>query len=297
MADLAPEDGPALARYRRVVGGALRAIVNSELPGPGDVTAERTAAAQDVEGHRVEWLSLSRRGGGEAVPALWIVPEGWTGNVVVALSGGGKGDYSSGAGSGRLQDLGVAVLTRDAALLVPDVLLTGESRTGETAPEEGNASLPVDPGRHKRFCGYTYGYNRTLMAERVHDVLTAVGYARAQAATRSVSLLGANEGGLWAILAKGLAGDGVDGVLAEMPDFEFGDLDDVNDPRFLPGGIKYGGWGGFAAASAPDRLILVGDREIPNILPRAYSAAGVSDQLSTRSGTLSAAAVEELLRP
>lgn len=292
MADLAPDDGPSLARYRRVVSGALRAVINSELPASGEVEAEQTAA-RVVEGHQVNWLVLSRKGTGEAVPALWIVPERWTGKVVVALSGGGKGDYSTAEGSGHLQDLGVAVLTRDAALLIPDVLLTGE-----TAPEDGRARLPVDTDRHERFCGYTYGYNRTLMAQRIHDVLTAIGYARAQAATHSVYLLGANDGGLWALLAKGLAGEAVQGVAAESPGFRFGDLENVGDPRFLPGALKYGGWAGFASLCAPGRLLLAGDGEsanIPNILSRAYSAAGASGHFAARSGPLSGATVEELL--
>ena len=30
----------------------------------------------------------------------------------------------------------------------------------------------------------------------------------------------------------------------------FADLRDVDDPRFLPGGLKYGGWGSFAAVAA-----------------------------------------------
>ena len=56
-------------------------------------------------------------------------------------------------------------------------------------------------------------------------------------------------------------------------------MKDVNDLRFLPGGVKYGGWGAFAALSAPGELWLRGEGPFPGVLSAAYRAAGAEGRL------------------
>ncbi|MCH2374769.1 MAG: hypothetical protein MK538_11315, partial [Planctomycetes bacterium] len=244
---------------------------------------------REVDGYRVEWLDLSRDGTRDRVPALWVVPERWSGKVVVAVSDNGMGAFATSAGSGRSQGLAVAALVDGAAVLAPDVLLAVRPDDESTTP-----SLAVDEQRHKQYVGYTFGYNRTLLASRVHDVLTAVGYARAQSGTKSIDLVGTGEGGLWVMFAKAIARDAVGGVVADAPNFDFGDIEDVNDPRLLPGGLKYGGWGAFAALCAPAPLTLVGENELPAILQSVYAAANSSDRLR-RSAQWSGELVGQLL--
>jgi hypothetical protein len=167
-----------------------------------------------------------------------------------------------------------AILAKGAALLVPEVFLTGR-----LVPAGKEAKLPVDAQRHKNYSGYTWGYNRTPLANRVHDVLTAVGYAQSVPGTHSVYLAGGGEGGLWAILAGALAGRAVCGTLAERPPYDFQEVKDSSDPRFLPGGVKYGGWGAFAAAMAPGNLWIAGKGDLPPVLGAAFKAAGAGDHL------------------
>jgi len=143
----------------------------------------------------------------------------------------------------------------------------------------------VDAKRHQEYCGYTFGYNRTPLANRVHDVLTLIGYARSVPGTHTVHLWGLGEGGLCVLLAKGLAGDAVLRTMAEGPDFDFQDVKDVNDLRFLPGGVKYGGWGAFAALCAPGELSVLGDSELPEVLLAAYRAGGVEKRIRRLSRT------------
>lgn len=287
MAALVPRDGPGLAEYRRIVGGALRAIVASEVPAPGRVAARAILSRGFSAGGRAateELLALGREGTGEDVPALWLVPEGWNGKVVViatdderreavGLHGGGL------HGEGRAPTgFALEVLRLGAAVLAPEVFLTGR-----LVPADGSGKAPTDAARHSRYCGYTYGYNRTPLAQRVHDVLTAIGYAWGVMGTNAVHLVGAGDGGLWAMLAKGVAGPAVSRTVAERPPFDLADVKGVDDLRFLPGGVKYGGWGGFAALAAPDLLGLVGEGPLPAVLVAAYRAAGVEDRL--RQGT------------
>jgi hypothetical protein len=232
------------------------------------------------EGFTADRLTLTRPGSGEEVPAVWAEPAAWNGKVVVLV----LDDTVRARALGTLLDErsggltpgapGAAVLGKGAALLIPEVFLTGR-----LVPAGREAKAPVDAQRHGKYCGYTWGYNRTPLAQRVHDVLTAVGYAHSVPGTHSVYLAGGGEGGLWAILAGALAGRAVCGTLAERPPYDFGEVKDSRDPRFLPGGLKYGGWGAFAAVVAPGNLWIAGKGHLPPVLEAAFKAAGARNHL------------------
>jgi hypothetical protein len=275
MAALAPLDGRGLGEYRRVVGRALRAILASDLPRPGEVAATTLSTAKG-SGCTLEKLTLSRQGTGEEVPALLLVPDAWTGKVVVAVSDRGKDSLLGAAAGGSPSPFAAAAVAARAAVLAPDVFLTGE-----LAPAGKEPRPPVDPRRHKDWFGYTLGYNRTVLANRAHDVLTAIGHARSLPGAHTVHLAGFGDAGLWAILARGLAGGAVDRTLAARPSFDFADVKDADDPRLLPGGVKYGGWGAFAALAAPGDLWLIGEGGPPPALAAAYRAGAVEDRLKS----------------
>src|SRR5206468_3523836 len=80
-----------------------------------------------------------------------------------------------------------ALVDAGYAVVAPDVL-----GTGELTPEK---PFPVD----KNFAGYTYGYNRTLLANRVHDVLTFLAFGRGHLQAKAVHLVGWGEMGPVAI--------------------------------------------------------------------------------------------------
>jgi len=274
------------------VGGALRAIVNSEVPRPRAVTSRRV-----WRGEAMELLALGRAGAPDEVPAIWAAPsEGrWSGKVLVVVSDdAGRGAVGLSPEGGKIDGLAALALSRGAAVLAPDVFLTG--RLVPAGRKEGEPLRPpVDPKRHGAYCGYTFGYNRTPLAERVHDVLTAVGYALSVPGTHTVDLVGVGEGGLWALLAKGIAEGAVRRVLADRPGFDFSELKDVSDLRMCPGGVKYGGWAAFAALSAPDPLSIRGLATAPPILEAAYRAAGVPGSLRMAGDAGLARAAEALL--
>jgi dienelactone hydrolase len=284
MADLtsAMKDAAGLAAYRKVVAPALRAIVSSEVPAGSALSAKNLATSSvRAQGRpcKSERLVLSRAGTGEAVPATWIAPEPWNGSVVIAVSGLGRRGVAEVDSAGNVSGIATPILARGAAVLAVDVFLTGDLAPG------GKSEFAKDAPRHAGYCGYTFGYNRTPLANRVHDVLTAVGHARSREGAREVRLVGLDEGGLWVLLAKALAGDGVGRAIADRPTFDFADVKDVNDLRLLPGGVKYGGWGGLAALCAPGELCLRGDEPLPAVLAAAYRAAGAEAKLQSIART------------
>src|SRR5262249_16739962 len=111
------------------------------------------------------------------------------------------------------------ILEKEAAILAPDVFLTGEFKGAE--PMAVNA----------RYSGYTFCYNRSLLAQRVHDILTAVAYARGEA--KQVHLMGLDKAGPWVVLARALCGDKVGRTVADLNRFRFDAIKSAGDEMML----------------------------------------------------------------
>src|SRR4051794_24215969 len=110
---LRPVTAEKQREFQRVVGTALKHLVATELPVPDDVQAERLGAAPGSER-----LMLSRRGGGEQVPATLYLPERATGAAVVLVHPAGKAGLTAAGAPGPLV---AGLLARGTAVLVPDV--------------------------------------------------------------------------------------------------------------------------------------------------------------------------------
>ena len=199
IAKLAPKDAESLKEFKRVVGTALRVDGeqrvaeersrsadwgrwNRKPDGVTDCTARCSDAADEkdavptvrrirAEGHR------RRR------PVIWLHPKG----------------------KASLFDERQASYRRRRRSPTPGSRLWRRTCSAP-ARTRSRSRLPVDKG----FAGYTYGYNRSLLANRVHDVLThdRVRHVDAQGKDDPPRRLGRD--GLVAVLAKALAGDAVD---------------------------------------------------------------------------------------
>ncbi len=238
-------------------GSALEILVASELPDPREVGVVVLGEGADGAFHWRE-LVLVREGTAEAPTALLATPRDWNGTVVVSVCPEGRAALSRSRGESEPDALGLhaAILRGGAGLLLLDPLLVG-------AKDE--ARLPVHEGRHERFVGYTWGYNRTLLAERVHDVLTAIGFARDLPGATRVHLLGLGDAGPWAILASALADDAVTRTAADRARI-FDEVDSLDDPSFLPGARKYGGMPSITALLSSGELrVLEGRRLDPEL--------------------------------
>jgi hypothetical protein len=166
--------------------------------------------------------------------------------------------------NGKLVPAAQLILQAGAGIVAPDVLLTGEYPEGKR--------LEVNQG----YAGFTFGYNRSLLAERVHDILTTVAFAKSLKDTRSLHLLGIEKAGPWVILARALCGDSVARTAADFDQFRFDKIGSSNDEMMLPGALKYGGLPAFAALCAPHGLFLHNHSGtgIGEWVPVAYQAAG-----------------------
>jgi dienelactone hydrolase len=284
IAALLPKDAKSLAEYRRVFGAALRAMIHDELPDAGQVEEIRQGEMEKHEGYSSRRFFLTRKGRNERTPALGLLPPDFNGTVVVWIDPRGKASLFQ---DGKLVAAAKHILDRKGAILAVDVFGTGELKLDK--PMEIN----------KTYAGFTFGYNRTLLAERVHDILTAIAFAKNYDKVKTVHLAGFGKAGPWVLLARGLCGDAVTRTAADFNGFRFDKVRTTNDEMMLPGGLKYGGLPALAALAAPGELYGHNYRGTGSgqWLKPVYEAAGASDkhQRSSEKAT-NEKVVEWLLR-
>jgi dienelactone hydrolase len=238
---LLPKDEASLDEFRRVVGTALRVMVGDRLPRATELHEVLVKPEQDQGGVKWRKLLLGRQGEGDQIPAIFLQGPEFDGTIVIWIHPGGKSRLVH---EGKLIPAAQQILDKNAAILAVDVFLTGEFQ-GAKAPE-------VD----QKYAGFTFGYNRSLLANRVHDILTAVAYAKGRKMTRKVHLLGFEEAGPWVLLARPLCADAVERTAADCHQFRFENVHSVSDEMMLPGALKYGGLPAFAALCAPHPLFV-----------------------------------------
>lgn len=207
---------------------ALRAMVCSELP--------ITVAARDNSGgliRRDGWelhrVVVGRKDEADALPLVVVMgPKRDLTKPVLWLHPEGKASlFADGKPTATLQKL----LDAGHVVTAPDLLGVGE------------ASIPGGFKVNATYAGFTYGYNRTLLAQRVHDVLSAI--ALLKSTQGSPAVVGVGELGPVAILAKALAGDAVSKLVADRNGLDFAKITKTDDPMMLPGALKYGGLDAF----------------------------------------------------
>ena len=168
----------------------------------------------------------------------------------------------------KLLDAGTTVLGLDL-LYQGEFLADGQPLT--RTPKVAN---PREMG------AYTFGYNRSVLAHRVHDVLTGIEFLRNQHPKVSLELIGLDGTGPIIALARAQAREAVDGAAIDTRGFRFGQVRDLRDPNFLPGGAKYGDLPGFLALSAPGPLWVAGESSgVPALVKTLYRRADAEEKL------------------
>lgn len=294
LAALAPGDAQALDRYRQVVGGALATIIGRGLPKADDIQRTKVDKQQRA-GHIHFEDKLRLQPMGEELPVVSLYPLStpWNGRVVIWVDGRGKSGMYGGDGQlraevRRLLDGGVSIVSAD-------LFEQGEFLTADQPPAEQR--VVKNP---REFAGYTFGYNHSLFAQRVHDILTLVAFVRNEEhAPKEVQLLGVHGGGPLVAAARAVAGAAVDRAAVDTAGFRFASVTSYRDPNFLPGAVKYGDLPALLALSAPLPLWIGGESgQLPAPVRDAYRASGQADHVvsSPQQNTVDAA-VGWLLSP
>lgn len=271
LAALFPSDEARLQQFRRIVGTALRVMIHSELP--QRVVPRRIAGLDLPRRTSLGDLSLTlhligRTDEQDALPLAScknpqrVRPD----RYVVWLHPEGKASLASG---GETRTALQRLLNAGYTVVAPDLLGIGEN----TPPKPFTVN--------KEYAGYTYGYNRTPIAQQVHDALTAIAWCRQQGKSVVVHLVGWGNCGVVALLARALSGEAVGRTAADLQQFRFASLTDVADPRMLPGAVKYGDLPAYVALCAPGPLLVYNHAVIAThpTPTQAYRTAGTENRL------------------
>jgi hypothetical protein len=209
---------------------------------------------------------FGRKGEGDRVPSLGIVPADHKGNTVaIWVHPQGKASLFEGD---KIAPAAQALLDKKISIMAIDMLQSGE--------QSGTARKIND-----RYAGFTFGYNRPLLADQARDIVTAVALAKNVIGAKTVYLVGWGEAGAATVLARGACGDAVARTVADLNQFRFDTIQKTDDPRMLPGGVKYGGLSAFTALCAPGEVFFHNHAGTSSgkITKSAYAAAGAEDKL------------------
>src|SRR5207302_6715622 len=125
---------------------------------------------------------IARTGSGERVPCRAVFPGAWNGTVVVWASADGCAALGPGAADAAAVK---RVVDSGAAVLAIDVFNSGSFQYHHAA----TATVSTKPNPNPPYAGYVNGYNRTIIAERAHDLLTAIALAKGWHGNRSIQLI------------------------------------------------------------------------------------------------------------
>ncbi len=283
-----PSSADSLGPYREVVGGAWDALIGRRLPGSEDI--EWRGVDKTNRGDFLEFTGLLRFSKeGEEIPVVRAYPrtKEWNGMVVLWIAGEGKrGIYETG---GNLRRPIRRLLQAGVAVFGVDLIYQGEFLGENSPPEQTRKVLNPRP-----FAGYTFTYNHTLFAQRVHDVLTLIAYASSDERTRRIDLVGVNGAAPWTAAASALAGGLVDRLAVDTRSFRFIELESYRDPNFLPGAVKYGDLPGLLSLTAPRPIWVAGEAKVPDTLSAVYQASGKKGAVALFDGS-GEAAIQELV--
>ena len=278
IAERMPRDRKSLLAFRREMGVALRHSLMAQEPAPREIAAWRQGG-RDTPRFAMERLLLGRRGVGDRIPAVMLTPHDARakGPATLVVHDGGRaaliGERERPAGT-----LVAGLLERGQRVLVIDCFLTGEAS-----------------GERKRDVKYFTTYNRTDLAERVQDILTAIAYLRGREDVTRINLVGVGEAGLWCLLARALThtSAGLGRVAVDAARFDSASDAEFAARLFCPHLRAAGDFVTAAALTAPAPLLIhnTGAKFATDGIKQVYTAGRSSERLTLSDRRLAAADV------
>jgi dienelactone hydrolase len=247
--------------FRKLAGMALATIIGRNFEKAGEVEWTMGEPIEHADYAEVAGL-LRNNTYSEELPMVVLLPDGWNRSVVVWLDDAGKSAIRKEDGS--LKPEVRELLKNKSAVVAVDLLFQGEFlKDGEAVKQTRKVKNP------RESAAYTFCYNDSLFAQRVHDVLTTVKFLRTvhvdgHPTPATVKIVGLGNTGPIVIAARAVAGDTIDAVAVDTGGFRFGKLLDYRDPQFLPGGAKYLDLPGMIALSTKP-LWLAGETAEPSL--------------------------------
>ncbi len=275
---LTPRDDASLRKFQTIVGDAIDVVIGRGVPAAEDV--EHEAISRTPRDGYYETVALLRhRVEGEELPMVVLHPTNWNGQAVLWVSEHGKAALY--ATDGKLSPPVRKLVDAGVSVVGVDLFYQGEFvEDDEPLAETRRVNNP------REAAAYTHGYNHSLFAQRVHDILSAVAFMKNhELAPKSVDVVGLGKAGPWVIAARAQARHVIGRAAVDTEGFRFGDVNDIRSTDFLPGGAKYFDVPGMLALASPNDVWLAGEGEqAPDIVRAAYGAAGAHKKLAVYAG-------------
>lgn len=237
LAAMTPKDAESLAAFRKTIGAGLKAMIGESLPAPGSLEVRSGPTEVKLpDGVTMHLASFGRKGQGDKITMAGLFSNKAKGEVVVWVSSEGKASLFE---NGKLNATAKKILDAGYMIVAPDVYQVGEVKSAKPSA--------VD----QTFAGYTYGYNRPVFANRVHDINTAIMFARDMLNAKKIHLIGWGGAGPWVTCARALAGDAIGKTVVDLNQFKFDTITNTQDENLLPGAMKFGGLPSFLSLCAP----------------------------------------------
>jgi len=262
-------DEKSLKSYEEFTGSALRTLIGRDLASVGAIERENIAKIEKKNYWYFKDL-LTVTDHGEMLPVVSVYPKStpWNGRVVIWADGNGKASLFQKDGT-PIESVR-KLLDHGDAVIIADLFAQGEFVSD---------SLPSDRNRvvknPREFAGYTYTYNHTLYAQRVHDVLTLIHWVNTDDhPVKEIAVVGTNGAAPIAAAASALSGDVVSALAVDVNGFRFEDITDYKHPHFQPGIVKYGGVDALLAMNAHKQVLVIDENECPETTKKAFDITG-----------------------
>ena len=255
--------------FRQVYGGAFEVILGGTLARSGPVAF--ALARQAGRGDYQEKLGLLRHPArGAELPLILLEPKASRRQTVIWVDGQGKSGLFGASGSTTPIPAVRELLRQGLTVIGVDLLFQGEFLTNGQAVTR--ARVVNNP---RELAAYTFGYNYTLFAQRVQDLLSVIRFSRDSiGGSEGLHLAGVNGAGPWVAAARAQAGTAVAATAIDTGGFRFANITDYQDINFLPGAVKYGDLPGLLALGGPGPLWLAGEGNgVPALVQKMLAAS------------------------
>ncbi|MFK8111685.1 MAG: alpha/beta hydrolase family protein [Rubripirellula sp.] len=214
--------------HEEIVGGGWQTILGRRLSEVGNVKFERRAETdQSIRAGLVMHTDE-----GEQIPAVVMEPQQTSQTTIIWVTDTGKAELF-----GSLSEEVSRKLKAGNTVIGADLFGQGESSLEDSSSQRMWYQRGGDQGWH-RFSGYTHGYNHCLFAQRVHDILSLIKYAKSKGG--DVELIGVGKvAGPLVLAALSQAEGVVANSVVDLEGFRFESVTRHDDPMFVPGAVKY----------------------------------------------------------
>ncbi len=237
-------------QYEKIVGSARNVLLGGVAPASADLTVSAAKPVERDSGVSETFLLVSRKDDASVIPVTVLSPAKPDGKILCWFDP--RGIECIKTPSKAQAAMITKRLGQGTTIVLADIRGFGSNR-----PAQGKKLLPVN----SKYYGYTFGYNRPLIASRVRDIAAVVVAAASRLENPRIELLGTGEAGSCVLLAQAICSSIVQETTVDLNEKSFSEIEDLQDPLFLPGALKYGGFAGLAAVSPCEKITIYGVNE------------------------------------